>query len=219
MRALNWMEILFVSCVLALPVSLCADDEVTSPYAAWDNGPSTSPDFFPIAVWLQQPSNAPRFQEAGINLFVGLWRGPTREQLEQLKQHGMPVICRQNRVGLEHKDDPIIVGWMHDDEPDNAQSLGRGQGYGPPILPEKIVADYQQMREADPTRPVFLNLCQGVAWDNYIGRGVRRNRPEDYPQFISIEFLVIVCRSPTTAPNRGFPTTSPGPIQIRFVPR
>jgi hypothetical protein len=27
-------------------------------------------------------------------------------------------------------------------------------------------------------------MGQGVAWDNYIGRGVRRNHPEDYPQYI-----------------------------------
>jgi hypothetical protein len=73
---------------------------------------------------------------------------------------------------------------MHGDEPDNAQSLGAGKGYGPPILPEKIVADYQQMRSADPSRPVLLNLGQGVAWDNWIGRGVRRNHPEDYPHYL-----------------------------------
>ena len=96
----------------------------------------------------------------------------------------MSVICSQNRAGLENKDHPAIVGWMHGDEPDNAQSLGRGQGYGPPILPEKIVRDYERIRTADPTRPVLLNLGQGAAWDNYIGRGVRRNHPEDYPEYV-----------------------------------
>src|SRR6187402_1134989 len=73
---------------------------------------------------------------------------------------------------------------VQNDEPDNAQPLGQNQGYGPPILPEKIVRKYEQMRAADPTRPVLLNLGQGVAWDNYIGRGVRRNRPGDYPEYI-----------------------------------
>jgi hypothetical protein len=73
---------------------------------------------------------------------------------------------------------------MHGDEPDNAQSLGQGKGYGPPVLPEKIVRDYERMRVADPTRPVLLNLGQGVAWDNYIGRGVRRNHPEDYAEYV-----------------------------------
>jgi hypothetical protein len=115
---------------------------------------------------------------------VGLWRGPTTNQLAELQTAGMPVICAQNARGLENKDNPIIVAWMHNDEPDNAQSLGRGKGYGPPILPETIVCDYEKMRAADPTRPVLLNLGQGVAWDNYIGRGVRRNHPEDYPEYV-----------------------------------
>jgi hypothetical protein len=73
---------------------------------------------------------------------------------------------------------------MHDDEPDNAQSLGPGKGYGPPVPPETVVRDYERMRAADPTRPVLLNLGQGVAWDNWIGRGVRRNHPEDYPRYV-----------------------------------
>lgn len=73
---------------------------------------------------------------------------------------------------------------MHNDEPDNAQSLGRGKGYGPPVPPEEVLRRYEKMRAADPTRPVLLNLGQGVAWDNYIGRGVRRNHPEDYPEYL-----------------------------------
>lgn len=48
----------------------------TSPYAQWTQGPSTDPSFFPIGVWLQAPSNATRFKEAGINVFVGRWEGP-----------------------------------------------------------------------------------------------------------------------------------------------
>ena len=150
----------------------------------WKNGPPADERYFPVAVWLQDPRNAARYKAAGINLYVGLWRGPTSNQLAQLERAGMSVICAQNRAGLENKESPVIVGWMHGDEPDNAQSLGQGKGYGPPILPEKIVSDYERMRAADPTRPVLLNLGQGVAWDNYIGRGVRRNHPEDYPEYV-----------------------------------
>src|SRR5438270_10100682 len=50
---------------------------------------------------------------------------------------------------------------MHNDEPDNPQSPGRGKGYGPPVPPAKVVADYERMKRADPSRPVFLNLGQG----------------------------------------------------------
>jgi hypothetical protein len=161
-----------------------ADISMPSVSPRWKNGPSASKDYFPIGVWLQDPRNAARYKAAGINLYVGLWRGPSTNQLAELQKAGMPVICAQNRLGLENKDNPIIVGWMHGDEPDNAQSLGQGKGYGPPILPEKIVRDYERLRAADPSRPVLLNLGQGVAWDNYIGRGVRRNHPEDYPEYV-----------------------------------
>jgi hypothetical protein len=150
----------------------------------WRNGPSASSNFFPIAVWLQDPKNAPRYKATGFNLFVGLWEGPTEAQLVTLAAAQMPVICEQNPTGLKHKDDPIIVGWMHGDEPDNAQSLGRGKGYGPPIPPEKIAADYARLKAADPTRPIMLNLGQGVAWDRWHGRGVRSNHPEDYPGYV-----------------------------------
>lgn len=150
----------------------------------WKNGPPTDEQYFPIAVWLQNPKNAARYKAAGINLYVALWRGPTTNQLAELEKAGVPVICAQNRFGLENKENPIIVGWMHGDEPDNAQSLGSGKGYGPPVPPESILRDYERIRAADPTRPVLLNLGQGVAWDNYIGRGVRRNHPEDYPEYV-----------------------------------
>ena len=40
------------------------------------------------------------------------------------------------------------------------------------------------MHAADPSRPVFLNLGQGVAHDGYIGRGLRKNHPEDYPEYL-----------------------------------
>lgn len=147
-------------------------------------GPPRNENHFPIAVWLQDPRNAARYKAAGINTYVGLWNGPTEPQLAALAKAGLSVFCEQNQVGLEHRNDPVIAGWMHGDEPDNAQSLPGGKGYGPPILPAVIQRDYARIRANDPARPVLLNLGQGVAWDNYIGRGTRRNKPEDYPEYI-----------------------------------
>jgi len=175
---------LLLTVVLLPATSVGAEEASKSPYAQWSHGPQAGEDFFPIAVWLQDPSKAGRYQAAGINLYIGLWRGPTDGQLAQLKQAGIRVICSQNDVGLRHLDDPTIAGWMHGDEPDNAQSLGSGKGYGPPVAPEKIVASYERIRTADPSRPVLLNLGQGVAWDGWHGRGVRTNHPEDYPEYI-----------------------------------
>ena len=139
------------------------------------NGLPTAPDYFPIGVWLQSPENAGRFAAAGINLYVALWQGPTEKQLAALKVAKMRVICEQNAVGLAHKDDPIIAAWMHGDEPDNAQavtdSVTGKKGWGPCVPPAKIVDDYQKLRAADPTRPIMLNLGQGVANDAWNGRG------------------------------------------------
>ena len=150
--------------------------------ARWRNGPPTDPSYFPIAVWLQSPKNAARYKAAGINLYVGLWKGPTASQLAELTKARMPVICHQNKLALASPNAKIIIGWMHGDEPDNAQR--RGNGYGPPIPPERIVAGYQRIAAADPTRPVLLSLGQGVAWDGWRGRGVRTNHPEDYPEYV-----------------------------------
>jgi hypothetical protein len=133
---------------------------------------------------MQHPRNAEKYKAAGFNTYVALWKGPTEKQLAELRMADMKVICNQNEVGLKHIDDPTIIGWMHGDEPDNAQSLGKDKGYGPPILPKKIIDDYQKMRSADPNRPVLLNFSPGVAWDGYLGRGVRRNHPEDYSEYV-----------------------------------
>jgi len=143
--------------------------------AGWRNGPPFGPNYFPIAVWLQDPANAQRYKDAGFNLYVGLWQGPTEKQLAELKAAGMPVICEQNAVGLAHRDDRTIVGWMHQDEPDNAQPVvdpatGK-QEWGPCVPPQKIVEGYQRLKAADPTRPVLLNLGQGVINDKWVGRG------------------------------------------------
>jgi len=155
-----------------------------NPYHRWRYGPPHDASFFPIAVWLQPPARATQYRQAGFNLYVGLWKGPTDEQLAALRRAGMKVICEQNDVARRHLDDPTMVGWMHGDEPDNAQSRDPGQGYGPPIPPETIVADYQRLRAVDPNRPVLLNLGQGVAWDGWHGRGVRSRHPEDYPEYV-----------------------------------
>lgn len=156
-------------------------------YSQWKYGLSADPSYFPIAVWLQNPANARRYQAAGINLYVALWQGPTETQLKSLREARMPVICDQNEVGLAHKEDTTIVGWMHGDEPDNAQPVtdpatGKSS-YGPPVPPAKIVAEYQKRRNIDRTRPVLLNLGQGVANDEWVGRGPNA-KLSDYQTYV-----------------------------------
>ena len=151
-------------------------------YKQWSHGPSADPSYFPIAVWLQEPRLAPKYKAAGFNVYVGLWRGPTEQQLAELKKDGMHVICEMNDVGRAHIDDPTIIGWMHGDEPDNAQPK-RGGGYGPFVKPQVVQQWYEQKKQADPTRPIMLNLGQGVANDNWHGRGSGA-KLDDYIDFV-----------------------------------
>lgn len=173
--------------LFAIAVVSADSSDFLNRYGQWKNGPPQDPGYFPIAVWLQDPQNAEKYKQAGINLYVGLWKGPTEEQLAALKKAGMNVICHRNEEGKTFQDNPVIVGWMHDDEPDNAQPVkdpqtGK-QTYGPPVAPAKVVEDYQKLRESDPTRPVFLNLGQGVANDEWVGRG-EWGKKEDYFTYV-----------------------------------
>lgn len=140
--------------------------------------------FFPLGVWLQSPTNAPRYRAAGINTYVGLWEGPTAQQLSDLHAAGLRVICAQNETALRHPTASNILAWLQPDEPDNARSGLARFGLGAPTPPAEILAAYQQMKSRDATKPVLLNLGQGVAWDNWYGRGQRNRHPEDYPRYL-----------------------------------
>jgi hypothetical protein len=131
------------ACVPSIPTA-----SWTSPYAGWSRGVPTDPSFFPIAVWLQLPSHATEL--AGL---------------------GMYAIIGQDSTGLASVDDETVIGWwMTPDEPDNAQPASGG-GYGPPVAPSTLVTQYNAYKAADPTRPIYLGLGQGVAYPAYEGRG------------------------------------------------
>jgi hypothetical protein len=161
-------------------------------YGAFSHGPPSDPSFFPIAVWLQDPAMAKPYAAIGINTYVGLWQGPTEDQLATLQSAGMPVGCEQNAVGLAHVDDSGIILWTQQDEPDNAQDDGAG-GYGPCISASQVQSVYQSIRAKDATRPVLLNLGQGVANIPYVGWGSEcsKTHPGDYPEYIKGSDIVM----------------------------
>ena len=154
----------------------------SSPYAGWSRGIPTDPGFFPIAVWLQGSWHATELSQLGINIYVGNNAGVdplAASNLATLKAAGMYAIIGQDSVGLANIDDTTIVGWwMTPDEPDNAQPADGG--YGPPVAPATLVAQYQSYKAADPTRPIWLGLGQGVAYDGWEGRGSNAPPESDY---------------------------------------
>lgn len=151
-------------------------------HARWPNGLPASVSYVPIGVWMQNPDNAERYRAVGINLFVGLWEGPTAQQLDALPAPDVATFCGQTGVWQSRLEDRAISGWLHDDSPDNAVELPEG-GYGPCIEPEVTQARYATMRERDATRPVLLLLGQGVADVEWPGRGSCTDRDDMYPEY------------------------------------
>jgi hypothetical protein len=135
------------------------------------NGFPTEADFFPIGVWLQSPTRAADYKAIGINTFVGLWEGPTEEQLAALAQQHMFAVAEQNDVGLKSAHRHIIKAWMQRDEPDNAQPILFGLLHGTCIPAAEVVRRTGEMKARDPTRPVLINFGQGVANEFWRGRG------------------------------------------------
>ena len=134
------------------------------------NGLPNDPGFFPIGVWLQSPHRAPEYKAIGINVFVGLWEGPTEDQLAALARFNMFAVTEQNDLALHSQNRQIIKGWLHVDEPDNAQPIGHGL-YGSCIPAAEIASRTQQMKVNDPTRPIMIGFGQGVANPYWQGRG------------------------------------------------
>ncbi|HWY61123.1 MAG TPA: hypothetical protein VNW15_04410 [Rhizomicrobium sp.] len=136
----------------------------------YPNGFPTDPSFFPLGVWLQSPGNAPEFKALGINTYIGLWKGPTEDQLAALAKNNMLVVAGQNDAALTSGNGHVLKGWLHHDEPDNAQPDGKG-GYGPCIPAADVAEQSRQFKLRDPSRPVFIDFGQGVAYAGWLGRG------------------------------------------------
>jgi len=134
------------------------------------NGFPTDANFFPIGVWLQSPTRAASYKAIGINTFVGLYEGPTEEQLAALARQHMFAIAGQNDVALKSVNRHVIKAWMQEDEPDNAQPIGPGV-YGTCIPAIEVARRTREMKARDPTRPIMINFEQGVANEFWRGRG------------------------------------------------
>ena len=155
---------------LALVAIQTADGATGTALAVDPSDIRTGAGFFPIAVWMQSPSHAARYRELGINTYLGLWNGPTEEQLAELARTGMSAITEQNEIGLKSVNRHVITGWMQRDEPDNAQLSALG-GYAPCIPAIDVARRTREIIARDATRPVTLIFGPGVADTAWKGRG------------------------------------------------
>jgi hypothetical protein len=134
--------------------------EWTSPYAGYSRGVPTDPSFFPIAVWLQGTWHAPKWlAQIGDQCLRRQQRGGQCEYAHGRRSADAPDIrnlcdCGPRFGGsCQHQQSRHHWMVMSPDEPDNAQSSGRGGYGGPPVDPSTIMAEYKSMKAADSTRP------------------------------------------------------------------
>jgi hypothetical protein len=170
-------------------------------YGQWARGFPTDPSYFPLGVWMQNPANAGRYQAVHVNHYVGLWQGPTEEQMTAMVAADMPTVCEQAGVWQAHIDSPTIRGWLDADAPDNAQENADGS-YSPCIAPSVTQAKYAEMRATDTSRPVTLMLGQGVATPDWVGRGDCTGQTEDYPLYAQASDILVNYTYPL---NNGHP--------------
>lgn len=87
---MNVRTLMIIAAAIASSLILFADPNPTAGTKSHrileHDGTPVDEHFFPIAVWLQAPRNAARFKAAGINLYIGLWNGPTDAQLSELER-------------------------------------------------------------------------------------------------------------------------------------
>lgn len=208
------MRLLHAIALALLLIAPMRAAESGNPFAQLEHSFPGEADFFPIGVWLQNPGNAGRYRELGVNFYYGLWQGPTAEQIATLKKHDMYVICQMNDYAhVNLLDEEIVVGWMHRDEPDLAHVYPRDKiradktiikdkwpevykeldldnkeynGWGMGAHPiNDIQADYKKYKAIDKKRPVFLQLSKAVALEGKLtGRGDRSGKVWEYPLYI-----------------------------------
>ncbi len=140
-------------------------------YRTFSRGPSTDPAYFPIAVWLQAPSNAARYAAIGVNIFVGLYNTPTTADLDSLHAANVTGATELSAETMPLVSNTTLSAWTQQDEPDNAQWNESTQSYDPCFTPAALTAIYNDWHARDPSRPIFMNFGQGVAYTDWIGRG------------------------------------------------
>jgi hypothetical protein len=173
-------------------------------YGGWRLGFPSDASYFPIGVWMQNPENAERFAAVGVNHYVGLWQGPTDEQLARARAADMPVVCEQAGAWETNLENTDIRGWLQADGPDNAQEMPDGS-YGPCIEPAVTRARYDEMVLADASRPVVLLLGQGVATPDWVGRGECTGRSDDYFAYAEAADILV---------NYTYPVANQKPLEL-----
>lgn len=114
--------------------------------------------FFPLFAWLQDAKNFPMLKECGMNATAGALpktsgAANVAGYLELVRQAGLYGIVPYE-AGMQGS--PALLAYIHGDEPDLTHKAD-----GKKVvrrMPAETMKEYQEIKAADPTRPVFMTL-------------------------------------------------------------
>jgi hypothetical protein len=163
--------------------------------------PLVDPSVYPVAVWAMPARTAPAFAALGVNVFVGDEGNALKwcDSLATSRCMGFvqwrPHMSPQRRAAVAASRG--FLGWMHDDEPDNPGVVDDVfMSYH--IAPERLQADYDQMKASATPAPMYLNLGQGLA------NGINQSTPDSiYPAFCRAADVVCYDVYPTSTQENG----------------
>lgn len=154
-------------------------------YTKWSTALPSDPNFFPIAVWDQDPTrsrngatNATNFRNVGVNTFAGLWDfpggGTSGAKLSAIKAAGMYALAGDSGISSAKamSGASALAGYQLGDEQDMSTNPSH-------ITPDQVTNSANGIHAADPGRPVYNNWGKAFSLYPWIGahddaNGLRR---------------------------------------------
>ena len=154
--------------------------------------------FIPIIAWGQPERNFGRLRDLGFNVFgaSGEWARDASEYGQWARRVGAYAageFREHDEAALTH---PRFVAWFQDDEPDMPRRAEQAatpddlearpehvEGYQPKIPADEIIARYEQIKQADPMRPVWMTFT-GHFSTLIPSRYTPEQRAELYPAYV-----------------------------------
>jgi hypothetical protein len=162
-------KLLFCLSILATPIFSHADDTPLQPIPQTKRIPGTEinqlappamgsvkpqPPPFIIGVWSQPSRSFAVWKARGVNTLVGYESESNTVSLDQwcnsAEFNEMWMIRQPRPIPSDDRDEPYLLAWMLQDEPDVHNTP-----------PEELKSVYRRLHTVDPARPVFLNISGG----------------------------------------------------------
>ncbi|HUS26096.1 MAG TPA: hypothetical protein VMY99_01990 [Nevskiaceae bacterium] len=167
----------------------------TDYYKTWSNGPDPTgdPKYFPIGVWMQDPSrifngkpNGTNYQNIGINLDVGIWEDDfSNLRYDGLTQTGWKGIIPGERAGTSYGKN--AASWWIEDEAD------MNMWNDPAKFNTQVIKKSADAAKAkDPTRPTYANYGKTMAPGGCIAYYNQSKCDVDLPAYCDAVDLVSV---------------------------